>query len=147
MALPLEELDVNVENSGPISKKEYMANMPDMTKHDLKVSVKKRVFKFLDKNINEKYFRLEIQDSPFGCNFHIVAANDREQMKENFYNELMTTVKELLEKIKAFDFVAEDNTKALEIWGYTYDSEPTVLYLYCFSEGVVEIGDENNESC
>ena len=142
MSLPLEELDVNIGQSGKIDKKEYMAQLPDMNKHDLKVGVKKRVFKFLDKNIDEKYFRLEIQDTPFGCNFNIVTANNREQMKENFYIELMETVYSLMEKIKAFDFVAEDNSKALEVWGYTYENEPMILFLYCFGEGVIEIGDE-----
>lgn len=145
MSLPLEELEVDIKNKGTIAKKEYMAQLPDMNKHDLKVTVKKRFFKFLDKNPNEKYFRLEIQDSPFGCNFNIVATSNREQMKENFYSEVKLTVEDMLQTVKAFDFVSDDNDKAMEIWGYNYNNEPIVLFLYCYGEGVIEIGDGLNE--
>ena len=127
---------------GTIDKYKYMLQFPNFTKHDKK-RTKKKVFKFLDSHSREKYFRMEIQGTPYGVNFvftdnqYIHTANQ----KEKFFKELWETIDSALWEVKNFDFNAKENNDSLEVWGTTQDGTATILFIYPHSQGTIEIGD------
>ena len=131
------------DENGNIKKEIYMRQFPDFTKHDKKMT-KKKVLKFLEKNCENQYFRLEILDTPFGCVFRFLKDINQitEQDKDSFFKELWDAIDSCVINIKAFDFVSKNNFDAMEIWGIDGDNEPTIMFLYPYDKGVIEIGDE-----
>ena len=131
------------DENGNIKKEIYMRQFPDFTKHDKKMT-KKKILKFLEKNCENHYFRLEILDTPFGCVFHFLKDINQitEQDKDNFFKELWDAIDSCVINIKAFDFVSKNNFDAMEIWGIDGDNEPIIMFLYPYNKGVIEIGDE-----
>lgn len=129
---------------GTIDKYKYLFQFPNFTKHDKK-RTKKTVLKFLNAHPREKYFRMEIQGTPFGVNFTFTGNqyNHTSRQQERFFKELWDTIDSALWEVKALDFNAKDNKDSLEIWGVTQDGEPTILFVYPYSQGTIEIGDED----
>ena len=128
---------------GTIDKYKYLLQFPNFTKHDKKMT-KKKVFKFLDTHSKEKYFRMEIQDSPYGINFVFPGTEyvHTERQKEKFFKEIWECLNGSLWEIKNFDFNDIDKT-SLEIWGITEDNEPKIIFIYPNSHGTILIKDED----
>lgn len=124
---------------GKIVKEKYMRKLPDFNKHEIKMT-RKKVFKFLDSHPTEKYFRLELQGTSFGCNFVFTKNKNEEDYKE-FFNELLDCIMSVVINIKAFDFNSPDNHDSLEIWGINESDESVILYVYPYGNGTIEIGE------
>ena len=129
------------DEEGNIVKEKYLRTLPDFTKHEIKMS-RKKVFKFLDCHPTEIYYRLEIEKTPFGCNFVFTTDNRTEDVYKKFFNELIDCIMSTVVTIKAFDFNVPNNHDSLEIWGINDQDEPVILYLYPYGAGTIEIGDE-----
>ena len=129
---------------GSIDKYKYMLQFPNFTKHDKK-RTKKKIFKFLDEHSKEKYFRMEIQGTPYGVNFAFTGNwyTHTGRQKEKFFKELWETIDSALWEVKNFDFNAKENNDSLEVWGTTEDGEGRVLFIYPYSQGTILIGDED----
>lgn len=129
---------------GTIDKYKYLLQFPNFTKHERKMT-KKKILKFLNAHARETYFRLEIQDSPFGCNFVFLGEGIHTvRQQEKFIAELWDCINSVLWEVKNFNFNSDDK-ESLEIWGVTEDGEPKILFLYPNSHGTIEIKDD--EEC
>ena len=103
------------------------------------------MFKFLDSHSKEKYFRMEIQGTPYGLNFVFTGNHyvHTDRQKEKFFKELWETIDSALWEVKNFDFNAKENNDSLEVWGTTESGESTILFIYPYSQGTIKIGDED----
>ena len=128
---------------GTIDKYNYLLQFPNLTKHERKMT-KKKVFKFLDKYSKNKYFRLEIEGTSFGCNFIFTGEHyiHTSRQRENFFHELWETINSALWEVKKFDYNSDDK-ESIEVWGITENEEPRILYLYPNPHGTIEIKDED----
>ena len=132
------------DENGAIIKEVYMRQFPDFNKHERKMT-KKKIYKFLEKNSKSKHFRLEIHQTPFGCNFYLTGNHyvPTERQKERFYKEIWEMIDSVVVNVKAFDFNTSENYDSLEIWGINENDKSVIMFLYVYDNGVVEIGDED----
>lgn len=130
------------DENGRVIKTKYMLQFPDFTKHDIKMT-KKKVYKFLEKNERSKHFRMEIQDTPYGCNIAFAGEQyvPTEAQKERFFEAVWSLIDSTVVTVKAFDFNVADNWACLEIWGVNEEGQGIIMYLHTYDHGVIEIGE------
>lgn len=130
------------DENGKIIKEKYMRQFPDFNKHDKK-KTKKKVFKFIEHNERCKHYRLEIHQTPYGCNFHFNGEQyvPTEAQKETFFKSLWEAIESCVVSVKAFDFNVANDYHAMEIWGINDQDESVILFVYPYDSAVTEIGE------